>query len=70
MFTWLAHALGLYEGEMYNLWSGVLPDVTLAGGVGLWYRKHNCMEPHCYRLQWHPHPEHGRIVCRRHHPDH
>jgi hypothetical protein len=23
----------------------------------------------CWRLEWHPHPDNGHPVCRKHHPD-
>ena len=57
----------------YNFVSGPLADITLitafASALYLWLRKHNCHVHRCWRLQWHPHPEHGHPVCRKHHPD-
>ena len=37
-------------------------------GIGAWWRTHNCHVHHCWRISWHPHPEHGHPVCKRHHP--
>jgi len=57
----------------YNFVSGPLADITLitafAGTLYLWLRKHNCHVHRCWRLQWHPHPDHGHPVCKKHHPD-
>lgn len=55
----------------YNFVSGPLADITLitafAGTLYLWLRKHNCHVHRCWRLQWHPHPDHGHPVCKKHH---
>ena len=40
-----------------------------ASTLYLFLRKHNCHVRRCWRLAWHPHPDHGHPVCRRHHPD-
>lgn len=57
----------------YNFVSGPLADITLftafASGLILFLRKHNCHVQGCWRLQWHPHPDSGHPVCRKHHPD-
>ena len=57
----------------YNFVSGPLADATLFTAFGsamaLWWRRHQCHIPGCWRLQWHPHPVHGHPVCRTHHPD-
>lgn len=57
----------------YNFVSGPLADATLLTAFGsamaLWWRRHQCHIPGCWRLQWHPHPVHGHPVCRTHHPD-
>ena len=49
----------------YNFFSGVG-----SGGpwliAAVWARKHNCHVKRCPRLAWHPHPEHGHPVCKRH----
>ena len=54
----------------YNFVSGPLADITLATGFGGWIflflRQHNCHVKHCWRLEFHPHPEHGHPVCRHH----
>jgi hypothetical protein len=56
----------------YNFISGPLADITLltaaASFVYLHFRKHNCHVNGCPRLEWHPHPEHGHPVCKKHHP--
>lgn len=80
---WPGHALGVCTGTReqivqckgYNLFSGQLSDVSelsvLVGMVtfaaGAWF-KHNCHVPGCWRIAWHPHPQHAHPVCRRHHP--
>ena len=57
----------------YNFVSGPLADITLATGfitfVYLWIRHHNCHVRRCWRLSWHPHPDHGHPVCKHHHPE-
>ena len=57
----------------YNFVSGPLADITLitafAGTLYLFLRKHNCHVHRCWRLAWHPHPDHGHPVCKKHHPD-
>lgn len=56
----------------YNFVSGPLADITLitafVSSLYLFLRKHNCHVKRCWRLEWHPHPEHGHPVCRKHHP--
>ncbi len=55
-----------------NFWGGIGSDVgevTVLGGFLMIYRKHECHVPHCHRLSWHPHPETGHPVCKKHHPD-
>ena len=57
----------------YNFVSGPLADITLVTAFGatlyLWLRKHNCHVHRCWRLAWHPHPDHGHPVCKKHHPE-
>lgn len=57
----------------YNFVSGPLADITLATGFLAWVlvflRHHRCHVQRCWRLEWHPHPDHGHPVCRHHHPD-
>ena len=52
--------------------SGPLADITLAtafiGWLAIFWHKHNCHIHHCWRLSWHPHPDHGHPVCKKHHP--
>jgi hypothetical protein len=58
-------------GDGYQFWSGIgsdLGELTLIGAIAAWYRMHNCHVNRCWRLSWHPHPDHGHPVCRRHHP--
>lgn len=56
----------------YNFVSGPLADITLftaaVSFIYLHLRKHNCHVNRCMRLAWHPHPEHGHPVCKKHHP--
>lgn len=61
--------------KSYNLWSGIgsdLSELTIIIGMITfafgWWHQHNCHIEHCPRLQWHPHPDHGHPVCKRHHP--
>lgn len=56
----------------YNFVSGPLADITLAtsfvAALALFWRHHNCHVHGCWRLSWHPHPQHDHPVCRKHHP--
>ena len=67
---WLWHPLA---GPGYQFWSGIgsdLGEITLVGGfVGL-YLHHTCHMYGCLRPAWHPDPESGHPVCKRHHPHH
>ena len=46
------------------------PLVTaFAGTLYLFLRKHNCHVNGCWRMEWHPHPDHGHPVCKKHHPE-
>ena len=68
-YTYFVHIL---SGKGYQLWSGIGSDVgqvTLFGLAMVWWRHHNCHVYHCWRLSWHPHPDHKHPVCRHHHPD-
>ena len=77
MIHWLSTALQTYalhplKANGYQFWSGIAGSFATNGGlyVGafvLW-RKHNCHVHGCWRVQFHPHPDHGHPVCRRHHP--
>ena len=58
------------SGRWYLWWSGIVGDIGLFGGGYLILRKHNCHVHRCWRLAWHPHPDHGHPVCKKHHPDH
>jgi len=70
---WLGfqHSLGIdtQQSEYYDFVSGVGPMIIASLGfsgilVTAW--KHiNCEHPGCM-LPGHPHPDHGRPVCRRH----
>lgn len=62
----------LWDGG-YQFWSGIgsdIGEVLIFGGLVAFYHRHNCHVHKCWRLSWHPHPEHGHPVCRKHHPDH
>lgn len=68
-YTYFVHVL---TGNGYQLWSGIGSDVgelTLLGAAVMFWRHHNCHVHRCPRLQWHPHPDHGHPVCRKHHPE-
>lgn len=69
-WTWGGHGWGGGSATGYLISSGPFPDLTMLGLFGVWWRKHNCMVHGCPRLQWHPHPDHGHVVCRHHHPCH
>ncbi len=63
----------LTNGPGYNLWSGILGSflTSLPGwflGIGLFLYHRNCHVHGCKRLAWHPHPDHGHPVCKKHHP--
>ncbi len=67
--TYFEHVL---SGRGYQFWSGIGSDVgelTLLTAFVIWIRQRNCHVNRCWRLAWHPHPEHGHPVCRHHHPD-
>jgi hypothetical protein len=58
--------------DAYQVWSGIGSDVSevaILVAVATWLRGRNCHISGCWRLSWHPHPDHGHPVCRRHHPD-
>lgn len=57
------------SGPWYGFWSGFAGDIPVLGiGVVLW-RRHNCHEPGCWRIQFRAHPDdEGHVVCRKHHP--
>lgn len=57
----------LLRGDGYQITSG--PIIVISAWVyGIaWLRHHNCHVKGCWRLG-HLHPEHGRPVCRHHHP--
>jgi hypothetical protein len=58
-------------GSGYWFYSGVFDVGILLGilsSVGVYWRSHNCHVTGCWRLDWHPHPEHQHPVCRAHHP--
>lgn len=56
----------------YWFWSGIGSDIgelTIVAAAVVFYRRHECHIQGCWRPAWHPHPEHGHPVCKRHHPD-
>jgi hypothetical protein len=58
-------------GAGYWFYSGVFDVGILLGilsSVGVYWRAHNCHVNGCWRLDWHPHPDHDHPVCRAHHP--
>ena len=61
------------HGNGYQWWSGEGSDIgeaAIIGGLVAILRRHNCHEYRCWRLAWHPDPETGHPLCKRHHPDH
>ena len=81
--VWLWHPLGYcpyphraaayVQCRSYGFWSGAAGSflTSLPGwfvALGVYLRAHNCHQPRCPRLSWHPHPEHGHPVCKHHHP--
>ena len=70
---WWWHPL---TGNGYQWWSGIGSDIAelsiavaiVTAAVGA-YHKHECHVEQCHRLAWHPDPDHGHPVCKRHHPD-
>ena len=75
MILW--HLLVHWTGSDYGSPGQFQPYDFLSGLAGLsvfslliaQLRKHNCHVHGCPRLMWHPHPDHGHPVCRKHHPD-
>jgi hypothetical protein len=64
-----------FRGDWYYFWSGFGNDfpIYVLGVLPVligWYRRHNCHVHRCPWIAWAPHPEHGHVVCRRHHPHH
>jgi len=69
------HAEAIRGCKGYNFWSGIAGSfiVSLPGWVVaaiLFFRRHECHVQRCHHPAWHPHPDHGHPVCKRHHPDH
>lgn len=58
------------HGDAYQFWSGIGSGSPVIAALAIWWRKHNCHVHQCPRLAWHPDPEHGHPVCRKHHPEH
>ncbi len=57
----------------YQFWSGIgsdLGELTIVTGMAAisyqLYRNHTCHIQKCYRISWHPHPDHGHPVCKKH----
>lgn len=69
MLAWyVLHPLSK-NGSLF--WGGIGSDfseVTILGAFVMIYRKHECHLEGCHRIAWHPHPEHGHPVCRKHYP--
>lgn len=73
MLHWLQTAFSTYvlhpeHGNGYQWHSGIgsdLGELTLVAALLATAKHHNCEHPRCPRLG-HPHPGHGRPVCRRH----
>lgn len=55
-----------------NLYGGIgsdLTEITIIGAIVAAYQHRQCHVTGCHRLSWHPHPEHGHPVCKKHHPE-
>ncbi len=69
----LPHWLRWPDNGGYNFVSGPLADITLltafVGWLAIFWHKHNCHVHRCWRLSWHPHPDHGHPVCKKHRPN-
>jgi hypothetical protein len=64
------------NGNGYQFWSGIGSDlgelsilITILAFAWAWWTTHNCHVHKCPRISWHPHPDHGHPVCKRHHPE-
>jgi len=68
MFSWLAHALGLYEGMIYHAYSGIIPCLAVVSIVTGWWKKHTCHEAKCWRFGKHPVGGTPYKTCHKHHP--
>lgn len=68
MWHFLTELFGITNGHWYNLWSGPLPDVTLAGSLIIIYRKHVCHQDRCWRIAKHSVGDGSIVVCKKHHP--
>ena len=72
---WVATAVNTYilhteHGNGYQWWSGIGLGTSI--GVNTWHRfkVHNCQAKWwCWRFARHIHPEDGKYVCPKHHPD-
>lgn len=65
---WIFHPL---VGRGYQFWSGIagcFVSLGMLGGILAYLRKHNCHRKGCWRLQWHPDPDSGHPLCKKHHP--
>lgn len=74
-WLWLYTVTGLSNasGPWYLWWSGIgsdIGEITLIGGVVMFYRHHTCHVDHCWRLARHRQEIDGAeyMLCRKHHP--
>lgn len=65
----IAIILDPLHGLGYDFWSGIGSGSPILAGVAVYWRHHNCHIRACPRLTYHPHPDHGHPVCKKHHPD-
>lgn len=68
-WTWGGKTPG--QGAGYAIFSGPLPDVTMLGIAGAFYRKHACHTQRCWRLSWKAFVDsggHTHALCKKHHP--
>jgi hypothetical protein len=58
--------IGAKSNAVASIWGGIVGDLGLFTGLGLWLRHRNCHVSGCWRLGRLPT---GRfVVCHRHHP--
>ena len=67
-----SHVFGLDGGPFYNFFSGIFGVLVFGGGMlttaYVTARKHNCHQPHCWRVGHLPVDGTPCVVCHRHHP--
>lgn len=67
----VVYLLGLTSANRwpYLLWSGIVGDLSIFGAVVIFYHKHSCHEPKCWRPGKYRHTDrngHESIYCKHH----